>query len=374
MNLDDLLRRRLKQTAEQFVPPPDAWERIVNQADAQRRPRRSTLWAAAVVVLFGLVGIGLLVARDPDGDGGRLVTGQPASDEPSSSSTAPTPVPPASGPVASGPRPSAAPARLVGVSEDGRLIVVDSASGQEVLELAYRGDPAHVDVDGFRSFVSRASVSPDGRVLFATCCEPAVGNIYEVSVEGGEAHDVTGGSDAEVSPDGATIAAANAVVGILLLGQDAGAARIIEAMPGEIGEPIRVTWTPDGRRLVVETSRGVADSSRLFVVDASSTNLATAREFVPSAGAEWTGATPRPDGTFWVIERTDERPDVIRVLGGDGSPLASIDVGGAEILDLAGDVSGHWALVATTAGLLTISPEGTVASLPDAPILTSADW
>jgi hypothetical protein len=110
-------------------------------------------------------------------------------------SSAPAPVPTTTAAPASSttvkdePAPPGNVPQFVGVTTDGRLVLVEVSSGEEVLELARMADPTapHDGSEGpAPNYIESADVvamSP-GQVLYGDCCEPASGNVFAIGLDG----------------------------------------------------------------------------------------------------------------------------------------------------------------------------------------------
>ncbi len=72
------------------------------------------------------------------------------------------------------------------VTVDGRLVVLDAATGAELRQLADLGDPRGGGAEGpGPNHVTTVSVTPDGSTAyFDSCCEPAAGLIFAVPTDG----------------------------------------------------------------------------------------------------------------------------------------------------------------------------------------------
>jgi hypothetical protein len=197
------------------------------------------------------------------------------------------------------PPPFGQPPTLVAlVREDGWLVTIDLASGQEN-ELHFVGDPNESSgvEEGGPSYIDAVDLSPDGRwVYFSTCCEPAVGTTYRIPIAGGEPEQVAMGAHPRVSPDGRYVATGGSE------------AVIITPTPGVGGDPVTVevgccarslAWSPDGTQLAVVTGTG-ADGDvpqvQLFGWDGTAlTPRDTGKPDNPGSFVSWTA-----DGTLTV--------------------------------------------------------------------------
>jgi hypothetical protein len=164
-------------------------------------------------------------------------------------------------PVGDGERPSV----VALVREDGWLVVVDLATGEE-RQLHFGGDPEAPPVgqeEGGPQFIDWVELSPDGRwVYFSTCCEPASGTTYRISTKGGEPELVGHGAYPRVSPDGRFVATAgSSVVSVHRVDQIDGSGTASVDMV-DVGCCSRhVTWSPDGSQLGFISGTGAEDET-----------------------------------------------------------------------------------------------------------------
>ncbi len=110
------------------------------------------------------------------------------------------------------PEPPGEPTLLALVREDGMLMTVDLATGEQ-RELFSLGDPnAEVEEVGSTYFIDDVELSPDGRWIYYTaCCEPAVGLVHRVPIDAtgppqGEAANSWFGLQPRVSADSKYVA------------------------------------------------------------------------------------------------------------------------------------------------------------------------
>ncbi len=171
---------------------------------------------AAAVVAVGLVAA--VAFTRPDDDGSDRVTNDPPAPTTAPAPTTPdtppdtAPATPTSLPMTD-PQAPVQPETWVGITDDFRLVVVDTATGDEVRELHAFDDPNDFGEGGepvaAGSFGGTVVRSPDGQtVYYDTCCEPAPGIVYRVPIGGGEPEQVTVGSYPALSPDGTKLAVA----------------------------------------------------------------------------------------------------------------------------------------------------------------------
>ena len=198
--LDRILSEAFADEADRARPAPDAWAHVSDEIRRRERPRR---WlpaaAAAVLLLAGAVSAAVLL-RD---DGGRVVqvatepttasTVEPATEGPSTSmpavqTTTTVPEPEVvSDPIEMGPPPpsrSTPPEMIAAVATDGRLVLLDTATGAVTREVADHGDLRDRDEVGMSSGVDDVALSPSGdRVWYSVCCEPAAGSLHEALLD-----------------------------------------------------------------------------------------------------------------------------------------------------------------------------------------------
>jgi WD40 repeat protein len=73
-----------------------------------------------------------------------------------------------------------APTTLVAVRDDGTLVRLRTDTGEAVATLAKEADPRTPNADASPNAITDAAMAPEGRVLYEDCCEPAVGNVFDV--------------------------------------------------------------------------------------------------------------------------------------------------------------------------------------------------
>jgi hypothetical protein len=173
-------------------------------------------------------------------------TTAPPPTEPPPTTPAPTTAPPTTQPVFQ------IPALAVAVTLDGRLVVLDTSSGQavEARELDRGPDPRVEVEEGTPAYLGASSLTPDGAtVYYHFCCEPVVGDLFRVPVDGSAEPERLGfGSDPAVSRQGdrlAYIAYDAIVVRDLASGAEAPFPDADHA-----GTMVDVTWTADGAALL----------------------------------------------------------------------------------------------------------------------------
>jgi hypothetical protein len=180
--LDDLLRDSLREAASGVQAPEDGLRQLRHTLERRRRRQRGAILAVAAALIAGvaIASVGLLRGGDDDSpviaDEPTTTTQDPTITEPDAAATAVDPR------NAMGPRPE----QVVAATEDGRLVVLDVATGNEVRELARAGTATDYQDAGSEPFIDAVEVSPDGSmVYFSTCCEPASGAMFQVPLDGG---------------------------------------------------------------------------------------------------------------------------------------------------------------------------------------------
>jgi hypothetical protein len=271
-DLDDELRAALREEADRATSPADAWarldERLAGDRAARRRGTTKALIGVAAAAAVAAAAIGVWQVRPEDslqvdvtGDGTTTAATTAAATTvapPTAPSTTPSTAPaPTTGATILPTTPSTAPAAgslgaLVAVTVDGRLVVVDVASGRELRELAALGDPRVEPVEGpGPNVITDVAVTPDGRrVFFDSCCEPAVGTIFEVPADGSrEAEPIAMGTGPAVSPDGTKLAY-TAIDSVVVRDLTTGEERTYPD-PRATENPLagQLTWSLDGKRV-----------------------------------------------------------------------------------------------------------------------------
>ena len=231
------------------------------RARGNRRRRRQALTAAALAFAIAVGGAGTAYASlGRSGLAAAPVTGR-------------GPSAPPSGPGGAG-RPG-----IVAVTDRGALVVLDPLTGI-ARKILVRGDVLPGTV----------SVSPDGRTVYFAAGHGCTGMIESVPTAGGRVSVIAPGVRPAVSPDGtrlafvrtpcrpsATVASPEVVVRDLAGGGET----VLPAAsrPSSAGMVAELSWSPDGRRLLVSASR----SNGYWVL--AQVDLAAARYYLPSAGS-----------------------------------------------------------------------------------------
>lgn len=256
----------------------------------------------------------------------------------------PTPTPTAATPGGEGsttpssPDPEPVQDAAVTVQADGRVVVLDPATGEEVRELLADvavGDPASNDLavtpDGSAAFVGVPAEDPDG-----------ASEIVRVPVAGGEPETVAQGSMPAISPDGRTLAyvrfeePADAdqpglpqpVLVLHDLGSDE-QTRLTRTQPFHFIPD--VAWTADGAQVVFTAGEIYTG---LYAIDRDAESLDEARRLGPDVEAEgdttsWGPVAALGDGRLAVVETCcdvprEERWHVITVGVAEGDDRGSL--------------------------------------------------
>lgn len=240
-------------------------------ADDQPGPRRRTVAALAVAAAAVVAVVaGVLVATGDDDDD----TVPVASDDGTDTTVTTTTAPERTTTTEEGADDVDAvdvPVAWVGHQEGGRLVVLDTETGEELRVLHEADDPDDFG-DGTGepfaagSFLGDLALTPDGStVYFDLCCEPAPGRIMRVPSAGGEPGEVGYGYYPAVSPDGSTLAVVE-MQWLTLIDVDTEEVTRLEwdseDDPHSMSGP---AWSPDGRQLVFERHEG--DGAAILLLD-----------------------------------------------------------------------------------------------------------
>jgi len=192
--------------------------------------------------------------------------------------------------------PTDAPTLMALVREDGWLVVIDLPTG-EARELHFGGDPEAPpsgQEEGGPQFIDGVDLSPDRQwIYFSTCCEPASGMTFRISVDGGEPEPIAMGAYPRVSPDGRFVATATSV-GVSVTRLDD-----LDAVPADAFTdccPRGLAWSPDGRQLAGVRSLGMDDVPQVVLLDWDGASLTVADPGKPDNPASFVSWTP--DGTL----------------------------------------------------------------------------
>lgn len=247
--------------------------------------------------------------------------------------------------------PDAPPARIVALTEQGDIVVIDRETEQTRTIASF---PPYEDPEVAAGSFAPVDVTalPDGRILLATCCEPAAGLMYVLDEDGRrmKKHDLFA-IDAKPDPVGERLATGE-IIGLAIrpLPDFAKATTTLDLSEDQIGfAPEDLSWSADGSQILFTIG------GRLGLVDAGARSLSDATYVEAPSGAYWSGAAHTVDGPV-AVEQPGElfQPSgpshLVRVDPGTGgtTELAPID---AEITDLTVDPSGRHLLWVEDGGL-----------------------
>jgi hypothetical protein len=236
------------------------------------------------------------------------------------------------------------PARIVALTEEGDVVVIDRETqrAQTIATFPPREDP-EVAAGSFRAV--DVTALPDGRVLLATCCEPAAGHMYALTEDGRRLKDQDlFAFDAGHDADGARVASGE-IMGLVIrpVQHLTSATSTLGLPPGLRGfAPEDISWSPEANRILFTIG------GKLAVVDASAGSLVDATYLEAPAGAHWSGAAYTQDGAV-AVEQGGEllHPSgssrLVRVDLETGESAQLVSTKG-RITDLAVDPSGSYLL------------------------------
>lgn len=205
------------------------------------------------------------------------------------------------------PRSTEPPAQFVSVTADGRLVVVETATGRELRQLTASGDPtaAPPEHGPGANVIDSVALSPDGStVWYSECCEPAGGSLFRVPIDGSAPPTrVADGYDPALPASSRWVSAVS-TYGVLVVDAEEGPSRTWwhEEASGEHQE---AAWSLDGERLAVRI--GMPEGGDLLIVDPA------------TFGPVEDGVTPASDPPLVVIEGAWRLPAFSR----DGRILAA---------------------------------------------------
>ena len=161
------------------------------------------------------------------------------------------------------PGPAARPTEAVIVRADtGDIVMVDLETGEQRVLLDAPAQEERDPDTGMLGFVDDVELSPDGQwVYFSTCCEPAAGEFYRVSVDDPAPdaleHPLGTGRSPRVQPHGAFVATIDGGTRVLVHGAGPDGAIVIDRYAPGQNVVFDVEWSPDGRRLAVRLGADV---------------------------------------------------------------------------------------------------------------------
>jgi sugar lactone lactonase YvrE len=330
-----------------------------------------------VVALLG-VGATLTILDDDEGatdvvtrpDVGTTTTtattdGSSAATTGATSTTTATSIPPA-------PRPD----RVLVATDDGRLLLLEVATGDVALALG----TFDVELDppeGSPTFVDDVAITADGGTVYVSrCCEPASGWISSIPADGSiplnlYSLDQHFGTAAAVRPGplARPLLAVAEFDGIDVTSGDPYPADVLTE-GGELHDGL--AWSPDGARLVWQQFTG----SAVVVAEVhGEDNVEVVSRFQFPAGERWSQPVFRRDGAIVVVEQPDGGDDAgetARVLDADtGETITTFPLPGPTI-SLGYDPTGTWLLVLLDDGRLF--GMGGDETFVIAEGITAADW
>jgi hypothetical protein len=240
--------------------------------------------------------------------------------------------------------PPAVPPRIVALTEGGDVVIVDREAEETRIIASFppREDP-QVAAGSFRAVDIVAL--PDGRILLATCCEPAAGHMYALAEDGRRLKDQDlFAEDAGHDAQGTRVASGELVGLVIRPLSDLNSAAYTLALPPDLSgfSPDNISWSTEEDRVAFTLG------GRLAVVDVSAESLADATYVEAPAGSHWAGAASTSDGTVAVEQGGDplhpsgpSRLLRVDMESGESSELVSTQ---GRISDLAVDPSGSYLL------------------------------
>ncbi|MGY6502002.1 MAG: hypothetical protein ACXIVQ_14055 [Acidimicrobiales bacterium] len=371
--IDDKVRNALRAEGDRVQPDPGAWRRISARVGSGTPGRSAPILAAAAVVVLVAAVVGVMVLGGEDEDATDVATDTTTStivDETTTTTavddtTTTTEPAPTDGPLDMGPQPDrrdVPPEELVVVLDDGRLAVVETATGSVVRVLDQRGDLREIDELGMSYGIWDVAVTPDGsRAFFTTCCEPAAGALFSIPTDGsdGGAPVVNADHPQFTTSDNWVVASS-----MFLQVHDVRDGTTLMWQPSDdvlgLGPS---ALSPDGRRVVtspwsfgdaprppllVATIGGIDDSSAATGSDMVRTlEMDESRDL---GDGSWTLPTFRRDGRLVVAEEQADGSWVGRVVDidtGEVDDSISYDYGGVPVTQRH-DGSGEWLLAVVT--------------------------
>lgn len=237
------------------------------------------------------------------------------------------------------------PARIVALTDQGDIVVIDRETTEEVQTIASFPPYEDPEVSAGSFWPVDVTSLPDGRILLATCCEPAAGHIYVLDENGRRMkEDDLFAVDAQADPAGDRLATGE-IIGLAIwpLPGFASPATTLDLSTDQEGfAPEDLSWSADGGRILFTIG------GRLGMVDASARSLAEATYVDAPTGSYWAGAAYTVDGPVAVEQpgaflKPSGPSRLVRVDLGTGVATELVPVEG-EITDLTVDPSGQYLL------------------------------
>jgi hypothetical protein len=237
------------------------------------------------------------------------------------------------------------PSRIVALTEQGDIVVIDRESMQQVRTVASFPPYEDPEVSAGSFWPVDVTALPDGRVLLATCCEPAAGLLYVIGEDGRrmENQDLFA-LDAAADPAGERLATGE-IIGLVIrsLPSFSSPTATLDLPTGQEGlAPEDLSWSPDGSRVLFTIG------GRLGVVDASSRSLSEAIYADAPPGSYWAGAAYTVEGPVAVTQpgeifQPSGPSRLVRVGPQTGQAVELVPTEG-QIADLTVDASGQYLL------------------------------
>ena len=388
---EDLLRDVLRDEAgAEPHGTPDLLADIRARGAGRRRRRTAVRAVGGAGILSAAAAVLVVLLAGGSADDARQVETVPPATQPD----APTPsstlepgtvgeTPPATGSTDDGTS-AAGPGAAVAITDDNRVVVVDTRTGAEVREL-FRGSPPDPKDPGTGD-LGGLSVSADGATVWfhrsGHGCANA-GTIYRVPVGGGEAEAVAEGEVPAISADGSQLAyadrrGADECAGTLVV-RDVETGGVTEwRQGGDDANPWAISaiaWAPDGRSLAIEMGSDASGIGILdLTVDESLDDLSGLPVGGPNGAPAWS-----PDGqdlyaTTWCCGDFSFDPasaQIVRVHLADGA-VEEVARPGAYVEALDVDASGRWLLYVADGQLFALDADGTATPLGRG--YTDAPW
>ncbi len=356
-DLDDELRRAMRAEADKAQQDPASWSRI-EERRAGRRSAGAWRWGALAVAAAAAVALVAVLAWPRD-DGDEVITVD-------SSAVATTVLPDVTVAPTTEPVPTTTPTTeattttsttttvapvghpttAVAVTEDGRLVVLDTSgtAAVEIRELDRGPDPRIVPEEGETTVLADPALTPDGRtVYYSLCCEPVVGVLFSAAVDGSSPPVNLGyGTFPTVSPSGDRLAIVQydaVVVRDLASGTE-------QSYPDTAheGTLIDLAWATDGSSLYYVRYEGTTSQLVRLPLDTGEAEVVATSE----AGLRF--PLGGDDGTATVVEQCcadgseSTEPGVVIGVGGstvrEELPLSLLARRAHEVFELRLDIDG----------------------------------